>query len=72
VDEYRSVCAAITALVKEPARAESISTPNGGSRSVTYANLGELVALRDSLARQLAAAGRKASGRGSMGYPSYV
>jgi len=70
VTQYRSVCTAIDTLLADPTRAESISTPSGGSRSVTYANLSELQKLRDTLARQIAAAGRSRSG--SRGYPSYV
>lgn len=60
-DAYRSACAAIDRLVQDNTRSESFSTPNGGSRSFTYANIAELAKLRDDYARQLAAIG---SGRG--------
>lgn len=71
-EQYRSVCNAISELIANRASSESISTPAGGSRSVTYANLAELRALKRELGQQLAAVGRGGAGCGTVRYTTYV
>jgi len=69
IESLKSLNEAIKKLEADPTSSFSVSTPGGGSRSVSFQNLATLYKEREQLETKLARA-RKPNGF-SMRYPSY-
>lgn len=75
IDELGLLDKAIAALEADPSSSQSISTPTGGSQSVTYRDIDALIKRRDRVIHEIAELQRVDEGAQNdlgLGYPAWI